>query len=168
MFFLWHLANMSCMVPFWASTDSGSVPIWGPRPKPHRLEEVDYNLNDSYSHFTQLLFPPRVPQHTSLLLAAYTVYRTSFILIIHHINSYIHIFIYMSCLQFHYFQSSWQVGCSQILVSVTRPISKQLKQTELMVWGIKKGWYFNKFSAVSVGTLFVSVVSKHRNFLFWY
>ncbi len=34
MFFLWHLVNMSCMVPFWASTDSGSVPIWGPRPKP--------------------------------------------------------------------------------------------------------------------------------------
>ncbi len=72
-FFLWHLTNMSCMVPFWASTDSGSVPIWGPRLKPCRPEEVVYILNDSCSHFTQRLFPPRVPQHTQILfLTAHT------------------------------------------------------------------------------------------------
>ncbi len=34
--------------------------------------------------------------------------------------------------------------------------------------GNLKGWYFNKFAAVSVGLLFVSVVSKHRNSLFQY
>ncbi len=72
-FFLWHLANMSCMVPFWASTDSGSVPIWGPLPKPSRPEEVVFILNDSCSHFTQHLFPLRVPQHTQrLFLTAHT------------------------------------------------------------------------------------------------
>jgi hypothetical protein len=34
--------------------------------------------------------------------------------------------------------------------------------------GNKKGWYFNKFAAVSVGLLFFSVVSKHQNSLFQY
>ncbi len=34
--------------------------------------------------------------------------------------------------------------------------------------GNKKVWYFNKFAAVSVGLLFVLVVSKHRNSLFQY
>jgi hypothetical protein len=37
MFFLRHLANMSCMVPFWASTGSGSVPIWGARVRSHAV-----------------------------------------------------------------------------------------------------------------------------------
>jgi hypothetical protein len=69
MFFLRHLTNMSFMVPFWASTGSGSVPIWGgPHPKPHHPEEVVYSLNDSCSHFTQRLFPPKVPQqHTETI-----------------------------------------------------------------------------------------------------
>jgi hypothetical protein len=40
------------------------------------------------------------------------------------------------------------------------PVSKQPKQAELMVWGIKKV-DFNKFTAASVGLLFVSVVLKH-------
>jgi hypothetical protein len=35
-----------------------------------------------------------------------------------------------------------------------------------MVWGIKKVIFFNKFDVVSVGLLFVSVVSKYRNSLF--
>jgi hypothetical protein len=36
-----------------------------PRPKPHRPEEVVYSPNDSCSHFTQRLFPPKPPQqHT--------------------------------------------------------------------------------------------------------
>jgi hypothetical protein len=54
---------MSSIVPFWASTDSGSVPIWD-FPKPRRPEEIVNILNDSCSHFTQRLFPPKVPQHT--------------------------------------------------------------------------------------------------------
>ncbi len=74
LFFLGHLANMSSMVPFWASADSGSVPIWGPRLKPRHPEEVVYSLNDSFSHFTQCLFPPKVPQqHTRII--SYSTYR---------------------------------------------------------------------------------------------
>jgi hypothetical protein len=46
------------------------------------------------------------------------------------------------------------------------PVSNQPKQTELIVWGIKRGLDFNKFAGVSVGLLFVLVVSKHRNSLF--
>jgi hypothetical protein len=65
--FLRHIANMSFMVPFWASTDSGSVPIWGPRPKLRYLEKIVYSPNDSCSHFTHL-FPPNVPhQHTEII-----------------------------------------------------------------------------------------------------
>ncbi len=73
-FFLRHLANMSCMVPFWASTDSGSVPIWGPRPKPRRPEDIVYILNESCSHFTQRLFTPKVPLHTHGCFLLYTQY----------------------------------------------------------------------------------------------
>ncbi len=79
MFFLWHLANMFGMVPFWTSTDSCSVPIWGPRPKLRGPEEVVYILNDSCSHFTQRLFPPRVPQHSHdyvLLCTQYIEYHS--------------------------------------------------------------------------------------------
>jgi hypothetical protein len=119
MFSLWHLANMSCMVPFWASTDSSSVPIWGPRPKPRRPEEVVYILNDSCSHFTQHLFPPRVlSTHMTTSYCAHNIkniihtYYTS-------LHMYIHIFIYKSRTQLYFFRSSWQAGCSRILVSVT-------------------------------------------------
>jgi hypothetical protein len=44
------------------------------------------------------------------------------------------------------------------------PVLKQPKQTELMVWGIKKV----DILTITVGLLFVSVVSKHRNSLFRY
>ncbi len=42
------------------------------------------------------------------------------------------------------------------------------KNEQNLWYGELKGWYFNKFAAVSVGLLFVSVVTKHRNSLFWY
>ncbi len=121
MFFLRHLANMSFMVPFWASTNSGSVPIWGaPHLKPRHPEEVVYSLNDSCSHFTQRLFPPKVPQqHTKTIPM---LHKKSFILIIHHIHAHIYIF-YFTCLysklHFFFFRSSWQAGCPRLLVSDT-------------------------------------------------
>jgi hypothetical protein len=64
-------------------------PIWGPCPKPCHLEEVVYSPNDSCSHFTQCLFPPKLPQqHT--YSASYDTF-TSFIPIIHliHTNNYL-------------------------------------------------------------------------------
>ncbi len=105
MSFLWHLANMSCMVPFWASTDSGSVPIWGPRPKPRRPEEVVYILNDSCSHFTQRLFPPRVPQHSHdyiLLRTQYIEYH-SYLLYITFIRTFTSLF---TCLVHNFISSN--------------------------------------------------------------
>ncbi len=42
--------------------------LGGPRPKPRHPEEVVYSLNDSCSHLTQRLFPPKVPQqHTETI-----------------------------------------------------------------------------------------------------
>jgi hypothetical protein len=62
--FLRHLASMPFMVPFWAYTDSGSVPISRSPCYNACPEEIVYSLNDSCSHFTQRLFPPNVPhQH---------------------------------------------------------------------------------------------------------
>ncbi len=40
------------------------------------------------------------------------------------------------------------------------PVSKQPKQTELMVWGIKKVGFFNKFAAVSVETTETNVLFR--------
>ncbi len=85
-FFLRHLANMSSMVPFWASIDSVFVPNWGPRLKPRRQEEVVSIPNDSCSHFTQSLSLRNL--HVLLI----TIHPTSFILIIHHIHTSIYIF----------------------------------------------------------------------------
>ncbi len=58
-------------------------PIWGPRPKPRRPEEVVYSLNDSCSRFTQHLFPPKLPQQ--YMCTIFSIHLPSFILIIHHI-----------------------------------------------------------------------------------
>ncbi len=65
-------------------------PIWGPRPKPRRPEEVVYSPNDSCSHFTQRLFPPILPHDIHGLFL--TIHSTSFISIIHHIHASNHIF----------------------------------------------------------------------------
>jgi hypothetical protein len=111
MFFLRHLVNMSFMFPFWASTGSGSVPIWeGPRPKPRHPEDVVYSLNDSCSHFTQRLFPPKVPQQqTEIIPMVHNniihTYYTS------HSHAHLHLLFYMSYSKPHFFRSSWQAGC---------------------------------------------------------
>ncbi len=68
MFFFRHLANISFMVPFWASIYSGFVPIWGPHRKPRCPEKIVYSPNDSFSHFSERIFPPNVPQqHTEII-----------------------------------------------------------------------------------------------------
>ncbi len=60
-------------------------PIWAPRLKPRRPEEVVYSPNDSCSRFTQRLFPPKLPQqHTCTI---FSIHSPSFILIIHHIQT---------------------------------------------------------------------------------
>jgi hypothetical protein len=47
-------------------------PIWGPRAKPCRPEEVVYSPNDICSHFTQRLFRPRLPQQHTCNIPYYT------------------------------------------------------------------------------------------------
>ncbi len=64
----------TCMVPFWASADSGSVPIWGSRPKPRCTEEVVYILNDSCSHFTNVFSLREFHQHSQT--TSYCAYNT--------------------------------------------------------------------------------------------
>ncbi len=102
--FLRHLANIFSMVPFWASTDSDFVPIWGPRPKLCRPEEIIYSPNDSCSHFTQRLFPPKLPRNIHELFL--TIHSTSFISIVHHIHASNYILIYITYSLFHFFGSS--------------------------------------------------------------
>ncbi len=92
-------------------------PIWGPRPKPRRQEEVVYSLNDSCSHFTQRLFPPKLPQQHTCTIS--TIHSSSFILIIHHIQANNYTFYYMINPLVHFFGSSQQAGCPRSLVSVT-------------------------------------------------
>jgi hypothetical protein len=77
------------MCPAWSPPEHQLTPalspIWGLRPKPCRQEEVFYSLNDSCSHFTQRLFPPKLPQqHTC---TSFIIHSSSFILIIHHIQA---------------------------------------------------------------------------------
>ncbi len=91
-FFLRHLKNMSSMVPIWASTGSGFVPIWGPRPKPCRSEEVVYSLTDSCSHFTQRLFPPKLSQQHTQIISYSTFNIIHTIPFKHHIYAHIYIF----------------------------------------------------------------------------
>jgi hypothetical protein len=64
------------MCPAWSPSEHQLTPalspIWGPRPKPRRLEEVVYSLNDSCSHFTQRLIPPKLPQQHRCTIPHYT------------------------------------------------------------------------------------------------
>ncbi len=97
MFFLRHLANMSCMVPFWASNDSGFVPIWGPRPKPRRPERLFIVLMTA-AHISPNIFSLRnfLSNIHRLFLR---VHASSFI------HLYAHLHLLFTCL-IHTFTSS--------------------------------------------------------------
>ncbi len=118
MFLLRHLANTSFMVRFWASTDFSSVPILG-GPASEATPSRRGCPNDSCSHFTQRLFPPKVPpQHTETIYMVHNniihTYYTS------HLYAHLHLLFYMSCSHVHFFGSSWQADCPWLLVSDTR------------------------------------------------
>jgi hypothetical protein len=66
-------------------------PIWGPHLKPHRPEEVVSGLNDSCSHFTQRLFPLKLPRQHACTISI--IHSPSFIPIIHHIQASIYILL---------------------------------------------------------------------------
>jgi hypothetical protein len=122
--------------PAWSPTEHQLTPtlspIWGPRPKPHRPEEVVYIPNDSYSHFTQRLFPPKLPWQHTCTVPHYTfnlihTYYTS------HSNKQLLFFIYMTNPLFHFFGSSYQAGCPWSLVSDTCISAVISKKTECLL-----------------------------------
>ncbi len=115
--FLRHLAIMSGMVPFWASTDSVFVPNWGLRPKPRCPEEVVYTPNDSCSHFTQSLALRNFLSNIHVLLITIHSHH-SYLLYITFIQATI-AFIYMTYSHFHFPRLSWQAGCPRSFVSDT-------------------------------------------------
>jgi hypothetical protein len=80
--------------PFEHQLTPALSPIWGPRPKPRRPEEVVYSPNYSCSHFTQRLFPPKLPQQH--ICTIFSIHSPSFILIIHHIQATFTSFYYES------------------------------------------------------------------------
>ncbi len=83
-FFLRHLANMSSMVPFWASTDSGFVPNLGPASEATPSGGVFFIFLMTAAHISPNVFSLRnflSNVHVLLLI----VHSTSFIPIIHHI-----------------------------------------------------------------------------------
>ncbi len=66
----------SRICPAWSPSEHQLTPalslIWGPCPKPRRPEEVVYIPNDSCSHFTQHLFPPKLPWQRTCTIPYYT------------------------------------------------------------------------------------------------
>ncbi len=84
----------SRICPAWSPSEHQLAPalspIWGPRPKPRRPEEFVYSPNDSCSHFTQCLFPPKLPQqHT------WTVSYDTFNIIHIYFTSHLHEQLYL-------------------------------------------------------------------------
>ncbi len=117
----------SRIYPAWSPSEHQLTPalspIWGPRPKPSHPEEVVYSPNGSCSHFTQRLFPPKLPQqHTCTIL---TIQSTSFISIIHHIHAsnyifYIHDMFTLSFLRIFIAGRLPSVPCVRYRYSSTR------------------------------------------------
>jgi hypothetical protein len=92
--------------------------LGGPRQKPRRPEEVVYSPNDSCSHFTQCLFPPKVPQQHTRIISYSTsniihTYYTS------HLYAHLYLLFFISRSHIHLSGSSWQAGCPRLLVSDT-------------------------------------------------
>jgi hypothetical protein len=76
--------------PLLASTNSGFVPNMGPASEATLAEEVVYSPYDSCSHFTQRLFPPKLPRNIHELFL--TIHSTSVISIVRHIHASNYIF----------------------------------------------------------------------------
>jgi hypothetical protein len=119
MFFLRNLANMSCMVPFWASTGSGFVPIWGARDRSHAVQRRLFILLMTAAHISPDVFSLRkfLSNIQELFLTVQSnIIHTSYT---SHLYVHLHLLFYTSCSHIHFFGSSWQAGCPRLLVSDT-------------------------------------------------
>jgi hypothetical protein len=118
MFFLRHLANMSSMVPFWASTDSVLVPNLGARVRSHAVQRRLFIFLMTAAHISPNVFSLR-NFHSNVHVLLLIVHSKSFIPIIHDIQASITSFFYLTNSFFHFFVSSLQAGCLRSLVSDT-------------------------------------------------
>ncbi len=133
MFFLRHLANMSCMVPFWASTGSGFVPIWG-RVRSHAVWRRLFIVLMTAAHISPNVFS--LWNFLSNILRLFlTVQATSFIHIIHYIYAHIYIFylrVLFTLSLLRIFMVGWLPS-----VPCVRYTSKDIKQgltTRILFW----------------------------------
>ncbi len=103
LFFLRQLANMSSMVPFWASTDSSFVPNLGPafEATPSRGGCIVLMTAD---HISPNIFSIR-NFLSNVRILFLIIHSTSFILIIHHMRTSNYIFLFTW--QVHSFISSF-------------------------------------------------------------
>ncbi len=118
----------SQICPTWSPSEHQLAPalspIWGPRPKPRRPEQVVNSPNDSRSHFTQHLFPPKLPKQHTWITSYGTLNIIHIFLYITFTRTFIS-FIYMTYSHFHFFRSSWQAGCPRSFVSdILLPMEK--------------------------------------------
>ncbi len=89
--FLRHLTNTSCMVTFFASTDSGPVPIWGPV-RSQAVQRRLFIVLMTAAHISPTSFPSESSSATHKdYFLQYTI--ISFIFIIHRIYTHAYIFI---------------------------------------------------------------------------
>jgi hypothetical protein len=92
--FLRHLANMSSMVPFWASTDSGFVPNPGPRVRSHTVQRRLFISLMTAAHISPNVFSLwNFLSNIHLLLSLY-IHRNLFLLYITFIRTIYILFIY--------------------------------------------------------------------------
>ncbi len=119
MFFLRHIANMSFIVPFWASTDSGSVPIWGARVQSHTIRRRLFIVLMTAAHISPNLFSLRM--FLSNIQKLFLIVHNNIIHAYYTSHSYTHLHL-LFCTPYsylHFFWSSWQAACSRLLVSDT-------------------------------------------------
>jgi hypothetical protein len=113
--FLRHLANISSMFPFWASTDSGFVPNLGPRVWSHAFHRRLFIVLMTATHISPNVFSLRnFLSNIHVLLPLY-IHHHSYLLYITFIWTIIS-FIYIA---FCFTISVGLHGCSCFVVSVT-------------------------------------------------
>ncbi len=114
-FFSRHLANMSSMVPLWASTDSSFVPNLGPRVRSHAVRGRLFIVLMIAAHISPNVFSLRnFLSNIHVLFLAY-IHRHSYLSYIS-FKQYLHPFIMRQSFR-HFFNSSWQADCSRSFMS---------------------------------------------------
>ncbi len=91
-----HLANMSSMVPFWASTDSGFVPNLGPRVRSHAVWKRLFIFLMTAAHISPNVFSLRNFLSNIHVLFPLYIHRHSYLLYITFIRAIYIIFIYIT------------------------------------------------------------------------